>query len=124
MICYATALGLFILWVLTIAVYKCKIDIGKQKPKEQVENNKSKNNKTTTDLVQTISAGETKSIAVKKNIKYSTPPTEDLIPEDELIINPIAMMSNDVDFEITEELIQHQIRKRVRAAQTRRHREF
>lgn len=86
LICYEIALGVLVLWIVVTVCLRCRVDLGKQKPKQIVE--KSLNKETTTDIVQAIGLGETKSIAIKKNAKYSTPAVEDLIKEDELIIGP------------------------------------
>lgn len=75
-------------------------------------------------MVAKIKVGETKSLSVKEDKKYSTPSVEDLIPEDELIINPIHNTNLDADFVVTDEVIDNLLRKRTREAQARRHREF
>lgn len=94
-----------LLWLLIIGIKRCRIDIGKSKPKEKKDVNLRNNNVVTTDLVQMIEAGDTKSISVKKDIKYSTPLVEDLIPEDELYFNHNTHIHNQAEILITEELI-------------------
>ena len=70
-ICYGLALGFFVIWVMSIVFSRCRLDLGKQRPRQtKTTSNSKKKQEITTDIVQTLNEGDTRSFNVIKNEDY------------------------------------------------------